>query len=109
MSIAVATLVVHVSAAKKHYSYMFVVNHTITLTVTRYHLLLYSAFSFLFQVFYGFWRILCIKKPLGLHKIPYGSVVVFCLSLMAIMHAYEREKQSISPLINTSLKFLLGD
>lgn len=59
------------------------------------------------QVFYSFWRVLCIKKPLNLHKIPYGSVWVFAFSLAAIFHAFERENLSLSPLINRALHLLL--
>ena len=60
------------------------------------------------QIFYSIWRILCIKKPLGLHKLPYGSVLVFSLSVAAIMHVFETEKESISPPINRALQFLLN-
>jgi len=53
--------------------------------------------------------LLYTKKALGLHRIPLGSVLLFSLSLAAIMHAFEWEKQSISPLMNRSLQFLLRD
>ncbi|XP_064397727.1 uncharacterized protein LOC135344449 isoform X2 [Halichondria panicea] len=59
------------------------------------------------QVLYGVWRVLCIKKPLNLHKIPCGSVWVFCASLAVIFHSFEREHLSLSPLINTALHRLL--
>ena len=61
------------------------------------------------QIFYGVWRLLYTKKALGLHRIPLGSVLLFSLSLAAIMHAFEWEKQTISPLMNRSLQFLLRD
>ena len=47
--------------------------------------------------------LLYTKKALGLHRIPLGSVLLFSLSPAAIMHAFEWEKQSISPLMNRSL------
>jgi len=45
----------------------------------------------------------------ALHCIPLGSVLLFSLSLAAIVHAFEWEEQSISPLMNRSLQFLLKD
>lgn len=59
------------------------------------------------QVLYIAWRLLCIKKPLKLHKVPAGSVWLFCVSLMVVMYAHERNRDSLAPSINTTLDFLL--
>jgi len=75
--------------------------HTCTHTCTHTH-----THTHTHQIFYGVWRLLYTKKALGLHRIPLGSVLL-SLSLAAIMHAFEWEKQSISPLMNRSLQFLL--
>lgn len=61
------------------------------------------------QVFYTIWRLLCIKKPLKLHKMPAGSVWLFCLSMMAIMYAYQNDRKTLAPLINRAFDFLLND
>lgn len=60
------------------------------------------------QVLYAVWRLICIKKTAGIHKLPWGSVWLQCISLAIIMCAYEREKDSISPLVHKTLQFLLG-
>ena len=59
------------------------------------------------QVLYVVWKLLCIKKPLKLHKFPAGSVWLYCASLMVIMYSYVREQEVLAPLIIKALNFLL--
>ena len=59
------------------------------------------------QVLEAVWRF-CTKKAHGIVKIPWGSVWLQCLSLATIMYVYEREKDSVSPLVHKTLQFLLG-
>ena len=61
------------------------------------------------QAFYIIWRLLCIKKPLKLDRTPGGSIWLFSLSLMAIMYAHVHERDTLAPLINRALDFLLED
>lgn len=60
------------------------------------------------QVLYLTWRLICIKKILGLDKIPWGFVWFQCFSLAILMYAYESERDLISPLLCKTLDFLLG-
>lgn len=41
--------------------------------------------------------------------IPYGSVLLYAISMISIMHAYEREPESLSILLNGMLRFFVGD
>lgn len=41
--------------------------------------------------------------------IPYGSVLLYALSMISIMHAYEREPESLSLLLNGILRYFVGD
>ncbi|XP_059153223.1 uncharacterized protein LOC131938999 [Physella acuta] len=41
-------------------------------------------------------------------RIPHGFTLLFALSMMSVMHAYEREPESLSLLINGLLKFFVG-
>ena len=59
------------------------------------------------QVFYISWKLLYKKKPFGLDKVPDLSVVVFCMSLMAIMYSHEYEQKALAPFVNRALNFLL--
>lgn len=60
------------------------------------------------QVLYSAWRLICVKKILGLNKLPWGSVWFQCFSLAILMYGYESERDSISPLLYKTLNFLLG-
>ncbi|XP_033741255.1 uncharacterized protein LOC117328034 [Pecten maximus] len=40
---------------------------------------------------------------------PYGSVFLYAISMISIMHAYEREPQSLSLLLNGILRYFVGD
>ncbi|XP_021376856.1 uncharacterized protein LOC110465398 [Mizuhopecten yessoensis] len=41
--------------------------------------------------------------------VPYGSVLLYAVSMISIMHAYEREPESLSLLLNGVLRFFVGD
>ncbi|XP_064618329.1 uncharacterized protein LOC135482329 [Liolophura sinensis] len=41
--------------------------------------------------------------------VPYSSVPLFALSTASIMHAYEREPDSMTPLINGILRYFVGE
>ncbi|KAH9489152.1 hypothetical protein Btru_052328 [Bulinus truncatus] len=41
-------------------------------------------------------------------KVPHGFTILFALSMMSVMHAYEREPESLTLLINGLLKFFVG-
>lgn len=41
--------------------------------------------------------------------VPYSSVALFALSTASIMHAYEREPASMTPLINGILRYFVGE
>ena len=40
--------------------------------------------------------------------IPYSTIFLFALSMIPIMHAYEREPESLSLLVHSALKFFVG-
>lgn len=58
------------------------------------------------QILYVVWKLLCIKKPLRLHKFPAGSIVLFCMSLMVIMYSYAHEQDVLAPLVIKAFDFL---
>ncbi|KAI8506896.1 hypothetical protein Bbelb_153350 [Branchiostoma belcheri] len=41
--------------------------------------------------------------------VPFGSILVFMASTMTLMHAYERERDSLSNLVKGILKYLVGN
>ena len=48
-------------------------------------------------------------KETGLARhIPYSSIVLFAIAMVPVMHAYEREPESLSLLIHSALKFFVG-
>lgn len=61
------------------------------------------------QIFYAIWKILCITKPLGLERIPFGSVWLFCLSLVVMMYSHTHNREAVAPFINRAFDFLLKD
>ena len=42
------------------------------------------------------------------NHIPYSSVFLFAMAMIPVMHAYEREPESLSLLIHSALKFFVG-
>lgn len=40
--------------------------------------------------------------------VPYSSVFLFAMAMIPVMHAYEREPESLSLLIHSALKFFVG-
>ena len=56
---------------------------------------------------YAFYNYLNERKILP--NIPGGSSLLFALSMVSIMHAYEREPESLSMLLNGVLRFFVGD
>ncbi|XP_077863835.1 transmembrane protein 135-like [Saccoglossus kowalevskii] len=44
-----------------------------------------------------------IFKPL-----PYGSLLIFVVSMAVITHAYERDRDTLSPMLNSGMTFLCG-
>ena len=59
------------------------------------------------QLFHVVWRLLCIKKPLGLHRMPAGSAILLALSLAVLLPAFEFHPDALSPLAARALSFLL--
>lgn len=49
------------------------------------------------------------KQKNILRDIPFGSVVLFAVSMVSVMHAYEREPASLSLLLNGVLKYFIGE
>lgn len=49
-----------------------------------------------------------LQRKLVKH-VHYSSVVLFSLSMVSVMHAYERERDSLSLLINGLLKYFVGE
>lgn len=48
-------------------------------------------------------------KEVGIVKhIPNSSLVLFALAMVPIMHAYEREPESLNLLLHSALKFFVG-
>ncbi|XP_071114487.1 transmembrane protein 135-like [Haliotis cracherodii] len=48
------------------------------------------------------------SKVKVLSRIPQGYVLLYSLSMMVVMHAYERHPESLTPLINGLLRFFVG-
>jgi len=40
-------------------------------------------------------------------SIPYGEIILFCISMSGLMYFHHNEPQTMSPLLNTIIKFLL--
>ena len=49
-----------------------------------------------------------LEKKVVKH-IPLSSVVLFSVSMMSVMHAYEREPESLSLLLNGVLRYFVGE
>ncbi|XP_060077144.1 uncharacterized protein LOC132556719 [Ylistrum balloti] len=41
--------------------------------------------------------------------VPFGSVLLYAVSMISVMHAYEREPESLSLLLNGLLRYFVGD
>ncbi|XP_062617210.1 uncharacterized protein LOC134278915 [Saccostrea cucullata] len=49
------------------------------------------------------------KQKNILRDIPFGSTVLFAVSMVSVMHAYEREPESLSLLLNGVLRYFIGE
>lgn len=49
------------------------------------------------------------KQKNILRDLPFGSVALFAVSMVSVMHAYEREPESLSLLLNGVLKYFIGE
>jgi len=55
----------------------------------------------------SFYMILCDRK--FLKAVPYGELILYCLSLAGIMYFYDNEKSNMTPILAWGLKKLLGE